>query len=381
MRRCVAILVLLPATLLAADLDVRSFGAKPDDGLDDTAAIQRALDAAAIRQVVRLPPGTIEISETLNPHDGQIVQGSTQLRWDGDHVVADTPTILKATQEVFVFSFHGAGLQLRNLSFQGRALYADRPNDEMVKAVVVDNCWIDLQLKTDDHSNAFELNTGLQDSQITNCVFDPIKADNAIYGYNWSNFTIAFNQFKNGNEGIHLIAHRKDAKDLLIEQNYFSGLHRMGVEIQGNGHNTVVQDNYYENPVMTSRFDDNNDTFAYSIISDASVGTRVRRNTSFAPQRPDGKGVRIIFELGGTDVICEDNYSRMGNHVAILNTSKFGKIINNRFSGYLEGPSAYPGRAIDAKIDNNTPYVPLTWDVNRGKPGPNKKLPTTRSAE
>jgi hypothetical protein len=367
------------AATAPAGVDVRSFGAIPNDGKDDSAAIQRAIDAAGNGATIVFPAGRFNIARTLDPRGMRTFAGTTKLAWRGDEVVPESQTILSADDDHFLFYFSsGRDLTFRNLTFNGRAIVADRPNNGLVQGLVIDYCWFYLDV-TGDRTDAIQFTTGLADSRITNCVFKPIKGDNAIYGYNWSNLTIANNHFLDGNEGIHLIAHDDASKNLLIEQNYFAGLHRMGVEIQGGGINTVVQDNFYEKPVMTSKLDDNNDTFAFSIISDRSRGTRVRRNTSIAPERPDGVGVRIIFELGGEDVVCEDNYSVDGNHVAILNTSRNGKIINNRFRGFREAASSFGGRAPNAVVQNNGPAVNLTWDINRGKPGPGKRVATKRT--
>ena len=60
-------------------LEVASFGAIPDDDLDDTEAIQATIDAArGISAVVRLEPGTYLVSErdpidwnALRVHEGR----------------------------------------------------------------------------------------------------------------------------------------------------------------------------------------------------------------------------------------------------------------------------------------------------------------------
>ena len=56
----------------AGILDVRDFGAIPDDGVDDTAALQRAIDRGAIgalgganREIIFLPDGVYDVSDTL----------------------------------------------------------------------------------------------------------------------------------------------------------------------------------------------------------------------------------------------------------------------------------------------------------------------------
>lgn len=355
-------------------IDVRQFGAVPDDGKDDAFAIQGAIDAARNGQTVLFPPGVLEISRTLNPKgERRVFQGATRLVWQGDRIVPQTPTILKPTGPHFVFYLTGSNLTLKNLSFQGRALTCDRPNNQMNQGVLIDNCHFALDV-TGERQDSIQFTTGLADSKITNCLFDPIKGDNGIYGYNWNNLIIANNHFRNGNEGIHLIAHADESKGLVIEQNYFSELTRMGVEIQGGGNNTIVQDNYYEMPRMSANSANNDDTFAYSIISDRSKGTLVRRNVSIAPERPDRIGVRIVFELGGAEFICENNYSDGGNHVVAVNgTNATGVVRNNRLSNFLEEPRN--SNNAKAAFLNNGPDVRLPADLlSRGKPGPNRRF-------
>jgi hypothetical protein len=127
---------------------------------------------------------------------------------------------------------------------------------------------------------------------------------------------------------------------------------------------------------MTENPNYNADTFAYSIVSDRSRGTIVRRNTSITLERPDFIGVRIIFELGGKDVLCEQNLSVGGNHVIAGNGGgATGVARNNRIIGFREGPRNSNGAMI--QYLNNDFDTPLNWDPNRGKPGPNKRLPTT----
>jgi hypothetical protein len=146
----------------------------------------------------------------------------------------------------------------------------------------------------------------------------------------------------------------------------------MAIEYQGGGYDTVVQDNYYENPVMTNVFNQNLSTFAYSLIADRSVGTIARRNTIIAPERPDGTGVRVGFEIGGDNALVEDNYS-VGTESVVSGNDFAGStsstVRNNRFKDYLKGPG---GRNV--KKHNNEADTRLSWDIHRGKPGPHKRL-------
>ena len=55
---------------------------------------------------------------------------------------------------------------------------------------------------------------------------------------------------------------------------------------QGGGDRTIVQDNWYENPVLGPTSKSNADTFAYSIIADRSTNAIVRRNVASVSSRP-----------------------------------------------------------------------------------------------
>src|SRR5690606_13802188 len=98
MRRALLLASLLPSLPVAggdvpivfpADggiVDVRAYGAVPDDEGDDTAAIQAALDAFPNgNRIVHLPPGVYLVSDTLswpvgdgvgNGHRRTILQGA-----------------------------------------------------------------------------------------------------------------------------------------------------------------------------------------------------------------------------------------------------------------------------------------------------------------
>jgi hypothetical protein len=345
---------------LLSTVSITDYGAVADDGRDDAPAIREAMNHTQGGDTIYFPAGTFDINTAI------------KLSGDRTYTGERDQTLLKGTTtRRHIFYVRQDAISIRNLTFNGKPILIDKPNGDMVQDLLIDNCTFHVHARGDNY-NGITFNTGLRDSRISNNTFDPIAGDNGIYGYYWDNLTIANNAFLDGNEGIHLLDLRNSSKDLLIEQNYFSGLHRMGVEYQGGGYNTVVQDNYYENPSLSRKKELNGATFAYSVIADQSSGTIVRRNTSIAPQRPDGIGVRIIFEVGGDNTLVEQNYSVAGNHVLAANdgvgsTSVLAR--NNRWSDYRQDAS---GRGLT--LQNNGPDVELNWDINRGKPGPNKRL-------
>jgi hypothetical protein len=346
---------------LLSVVNVTDYGATPNDQLSDQKAIQAAINDSSDGDTIYFPAGTYSVRSSL------------RLRGNRNYSGAGDRTILAGNASNHIFKISQDNIRIEHFTFDGKPIFLDKPGNQMVENIVINDNTFHVNAKGDNY-NGITFTTGLRNSRITNNTFDPINGDNGIYGYYWDKLTISANEFIDGNEGIHLVDHNDRSRGLRMEQNYFSGLRRMGIELQGGGSGTLVQDNYYENPVMSEDRNANGATFAYSIIADESSGTIIRRNTSIAPQRPDGIGVRIIFEVGGDGTLVEENYSVGGNHVLASNdgvgsTSVLAR--NNRWSGYLQGAS---GRELT--LENNGDDADLTWNVNRGKPERNKWLST-----
>jgi hypothetical protein len=343
-----------------ATFSVVNYGALPNDGVDDTAQIQRAINASGPGDTILFPAGTYTVGRSVTPKgEGRIIRGSG--------------ATLQTTGTAPSIHFRGKGLTITGMTFSGRGIFFDSTNGSMVEDLVIDNNRFKLEARSGLRQSAIEFTTGLRNSRITNNYFDPIGGDNGIYGFYWDRLLIANNAFMNGNEGMHLIDHSGSSRDLTIEQNYFSGLKRMGIEYQGGGWNTLVQDNYYENAVLQSDVNRNLDVFAYSIVADTSNNTVIRRNYARHTARPDGHGVRVMFELGGFNLQMYDNYAEGGyNSIAANGTRATGIARDNRISNFLNGP--YNANRATVQFVNNGPDVALTWDINRPKPGPNGRL-------
>jgi hypothetical protein len=392
----------LESRTLLSTIYVTNYGAVPNDNNDDRAGIVAAINASNNGDTIFFPAGTYRISQEIASGTGgvnkplgrgRVFQGTTQIIYNptnGSTTVVDG-TVLLATgtdpsdpnsklNAIFHFretnpNPNAFNVKFTQLTFRGRGMQTSISSG-MVEGMIVDNCHFDITNR--GHNGGIELFNGLRQSSITNNVFN-VGGENGIYGYNWDRLTIANNMFLNasdgtyGGEGMHLIAHSDSSSSLLIEQNFFSGLRRMGAEIQGGGINTIVQDNWYE---YNGQYGYTADTMAYSIINDRAQSPKVLRNYAKMPKSVDsvdGIGVRIIFEIGGKNLLTEDNYSDGGNHVIAGNGSgATGNARNNKIMNYREGPRNANGATI--QFSNNNANVTLTWDpVTRGKPGPNHR--------
>ncbi|HVT89459.1 MAG TPA: NPCBM/NEW2 domain-containing protein [Tepidisphaeraceae bacterium] len=350
----------LESRQLMSQVNVTSFGAVPNDGRDDLAAVKAAMNASANGDTIYFPSGTYNFSDEIFLKGSRTYAGA-----DPNNTIIQSMNLGKHT-----FHVQQDNTTIKNFTIQGKPIMIDTGSGAMVAGLTINNNII-RNTGTGNMNNVITFTTGLRNSSITNNKFDGV-GPMGIYGYYWDGLTIANNDFLNGGQGIHVDDHANTSKNLTIEQNLFSGLHRMGVEYQGGGTNLVLQDNWYEKPSMTSNFNDNNATFAFSIVADRSKGTIARRNVIWAPERPDGVGVRIGFETGGDGTLVENNYVYGINQV-LANTDGAGTTSvlaqNNYYFQVLQG---LVGRGLTSI--NNGPQVNLQWLYNRGKAGFNRRF-------
>ena len=77
----------IPEAISTTVINVTDYGATPNDFLDDTAAIQRAFDAATSYTIIYFPPGIYDVLMTTRspmkvaPHDHIVVQGAGGQGW------------------------------------------------------------------------------------------------------------------------------------------------------------------------------------------------------------------------------------------------------------------------------------------------------------
>ncbi|HZG76085.1 MAG TPA: right-handed parallel beta-helix repeat-containing protein, partial [Paenibacillus sp.] len=98
-----SVLPALPAA--AATIDAAAYGADGSDALDDTAAIQRAIDAAAAGDTVLLPEGTYYVSASIRGKSGVTITGADR---EG--------TILNYVGGTDTFVFHSAHVSNAEIS-------------------------------------------------------------------------------------------------------------------------------------------------------------------------------------------------------------------------------------------------------------------------
>jgi hypothetical protein len=271
-----------------------------------------------------------------------------------------------------MFKLQQDNTTFQNLTFDGGGIFVERPAGGKNQNIVINNNTFRLNT-TGDKGNGITFTNGLANSTISNNYFTNYTCVFAIYGYNYDGLTISGNQMVNLTAGIHIDAFGGSG-NLMVQQNYLTGIKGMGMEFQGSATNLTFQDNWYEHPNLSSVYNQNLNSMAFSLILDKSRDITIRRNTVIAPERPDGTGCRVGFELGGDNTLCEDNYID-GVSITAYCTDNDGTysvtLRNNKFMNFqYRDYAAFPGAGRTYTSYNNGPDVTLTWDHRSVVPRP-----------
>jgi hypothetical protein len=335
---------------LMAVISVTDYGARANDNADDRGAVQAAINASKPGDTILFSGGTFNFS------DGLLVPG------DRTYKGQNGATLKGRSAEGQLLALHSGNVTFTGLTFDGGGVFIDSSAGGFDQNVVFDSNVFKLNT-SGIHANAISFTSGLQNSRITNNYFTGYTGGFGVYGYNYNGLTIANNEFVNITAGMHIDAF-SNSGNLLVEQNYLSGTKRMGFEFQSSATNLVFQDNWYEHPNLSSSFAVNSDSMAYSLILDKSSNITIRRNVVIAPERPDGVGCRIGFEVGGDNTLVEDNYINGVNHVVAVNDgvgTASVTVRNNKFLNYLQGAGmSYPGAGRSWTNTNNGPNTTLS---------------------
>lgn len=276
----------------------------------------------------------------------------------------------------YAFRITGSNVTFKNCTIKGGGFFIDCANGYN-KRIVFDNC-VFLIDATGSSNNAITATSGLEDSSITNNRFTSVnyRCGFGIYGYNRNRLRIAQNEFVDIPAGIHIDSFNPNDADTIVEQNLFQGMKGMGCEMQTYGLRTIIRDNLFWKPNLSTVFAQNDGCMAYSIIMDRSTGSQIYRNSVIAPERPDGKGCRIGIEAGGDGCQVFENYMNGINHSIACNDG-YGTtdvtLTNNMLLNQLEAPR---GKGMILKGINGG-NAPLSWNPARGTPGRNKTLTLT----
>lgn len=239
-----ALLAFTPTANLQAGviLDVTSFGAVPNDGNDDAAAINNAIQSAAAGDVVYVPGGTFDISTKVNVKSNMALLGggsSSVLRYVGSSNNQMLGLANVSNVNVGFLTFDG-----NNNLRATQGIYATASSNLNLHDLTVKN----LSIKTGFAPHGIFFDGAVTNSIIQNSLLTNIGTASAWgAGIRLGNGS-SFNQVLNNtiiNTGRGGILCDNDSTDLLIKNNTVSGSGGtgLGIELFSGCDRSVVEDN------------------------------------------------------------------------------------------------------------------------------------------
>jgi Pectate lyase superfamily protein/Ricin-type beta-trefoil lectin domain-like len=272
---------------------VKDFGARGDGTSDDTAAIQNAINTTTSGTLL-FPAGTYRLSDSLYLRGNVTYQGQTN-------------PVLTGTRggSIFVFPQTGANnITVAGFIFDNGQIRTEG-NGEVPKNIhITGNTFRNLTVDTPNWTlqNAIFSSNGLQNSSIDNNTFTNVMINGTsrpdgtinsidyyatgIFMYGIDNTTITKNTFNGVGEGIKICFTQSYSSNAVsIGHNTMSGIHRMGMEIQGSagcGHPEVPNPSVSNLVIEYNDVHINNDpywnSFGISLADPAAKSPVVRYN-------------------------------------------------------------------------------------------------------
>jgi Ca2+-binding RTX toxin-like protein len=318
---------------------VATFGANPDDALDDTAQIINAINATS--------DGLLQFPGAASASGGYLISSQLpfrgQINYDG---TGARRAVLKASptfQGEFLGAFAGANASgntsgspvvLQDLTFNG---FGVNIGDDS-KWFNIHDCTFQNMLADRGNTSIIRSGDKMSNTTVEDCTFFNAPLYTGISAYNVSNFTASGNTFDNVYQGLHFISDLPDTGSFIhVADNTFTRIERIGVEIQGGEHPIPPTGVLIENNKLSRFRNHNGSTYALSIVSVAS-GTIVRNNEVSEPEVVNHRGeLEYGIEISGINPIIEDNKLYGGMHSAIA-VGFIGGTLNVRRNTVLYTP-------------------------------------------
>ncbi len=276
-------------------VDVTTLGAKPDDEIDDTAA----LEAAPAGHTIHFPEGTYLVSRPLRLKSATTYSGAGTLKraapGAGFIMIAKTVTDVAVT----------------GLTFRGGGIIIGGAKDIRIER----NRFLDIvdpQARFGHEAGIF-VDSTLTDSAITANHFSRIGFLNgqrttehsaAIQAYHLQNVAIEHNKFTNVHQGISVIfeGRARTGAGLKVAGNVVINPLRMGIELWGKGMTGAVVE---ENCVRAARVGD--EDVGLSIVADGE-GSTIGKNLVIQVQPPSAECAGMAIEVAGRNASVSGNF-------------------------------------------------------------------------
>jgi hypothetical protein len=272
----VLIVTLCADALFGAELRVEDFGAIANDGLDDRAAIQRAIDASSAGDVIQFTGGRYTINSTLNIRGQRSYRGVRLVSLPG----AWLGTVIEARIGDQAYAIRGVGQQqdlaFTSIQFNGGGASFEQGNVRNLKFFDVQ--FVNAASRTFGGAGpAVFFDSASDGVDFDRCEFRDGKGY-GIIAFHLSNFTVRNSRFRNLRQGVHF---NGLWKNVTFENNLIERMIRMGAEMQrhGDGDTRSKADGVYvRRNIIREWREPFRDSFGLSIVPDLGVNVFVEDN-------------------------------------------------------------------------------------------------------
>jgi hypothetical protein len=312
----------LEPRLLLATIQVSNYGARPNDGINDTSSIHAAINASAPGDTIQFAPGRYNIDKVTLKGSRNYIGGGATIDSSSD------------------FAFSGAAdskdYVIKGFRFE-RAGIAFGAGSSFANILITENTFANMS------RNAIKMTVKSDRAIIERNTFIDIRAYGTIEAYTTTRMSYSYNRIIDSAHGGHIIGPLDDCK---FNYNRISGAKKMGLEIQRNAPGTSVSKNMevIGNIVYGWKLPTNG-AMGLSIIAEGGLNTRIANNyisNSFAPgsgfdPAPGGplRQFGPAFETGFATGVIENNTSGGPNtfvaHIAVSGQNSM--VRNNKMYG------------------------------------------------
>ncbi len=300
--------------------------------------IQASINNSHVGDTISFQAGTYNLSH-LRLQPGRSYIGAT-----------NGQTVVHGTGGYTLMDFYGSGLTVQHIIFDGGGLYL---GGAISGAMVEYNTFRNISFGPNGQTEfgnwtstvGVFVDYSLSNSDISHNTFQNLSSQllyeyrdeslgvSGIFGYGFSNTTVSYNTFDTVNEGIKIFFDHADGKNVHINNNTFTNVHRMAIELQGGSTDGLeVAYNNVSKPLLPWR-----ESFG---ISAAMVGSNAIVHDNIVDDQLNCAGsgcfVGIALEAWGNST----------------------QVYNNTLRGYW-GWGVAVGTSTNARVQNNTICGPV----------------------
>jgi polygalacturonase len=196
-----AVVLLTTACSFGATINVLDFGAKTNDNIDDTPAVQAAIAASQRGDTVQFPPGQLDLTGVITLKGGRTYAGTAQ------ESVLRNPAAVIGIDSARIFQLDvndPRDVALTGLVFDGNGVRLDSaagwPTNISIK-----NCTFRNSTRSANDPNAISWPHGLKNATIDHCNFTDWHGFAGVNGVGFQNVTVSYCTFDSVTAGINVV--------------------------------------------------------------------------------------------------------------------------------------------------------------------------------